>query len=59
MLTGYQILFILALLWEMVYTISYGYAVFQTGKRTGGIAVALLSVLPTVVFIFLTFFQGE
>ncbi len=59
MLTGYQILFFLALLWEMVYTISYGVAVFQKGKRVGGIAVSMLSALPLAVFLFLTFFQGE
>lgn len=59
MLTGYQILFLAALLWETVYTCSYGCAVFQGGKRTGGLAIALLSVLPLAVFAFLIYFQGE
>lgn len=59
MLTGYQVLFFLALIWEIIYTISYGWAAFRNGKRVGGAAVALLAVLPMAVFVFLTFFQGE
>lgn len=59
MFAGYRILFVLALLWETVYTVSYGVAAFRKGRKLGGIAVNLLALLPIALFSFLTFFQGE
>ena len=59
MLTGYQIILIPALIWETVYTISYGCAAFKKGRRAGGIAAALVTLAPIAVFVYLTFFQGE